>query len=64
LAGRIRVQYGRVSASGKAICNKKKKGIFMFEELDVFFVGIKDSPGAYGGPKKEKIFINFFVIKL
>jgi hypothetical protein len=23
----------------------------MFEELDVFFVGIKDSPGAYGGLK-------------
>jgi hypothetical protein len=30
---------------------KKDQGIFMFEELDVFFVGIKNSPGAYGGLK-------------
>jgi hypothetical protein len=35
----------------------------MFEELEVFFVGIKDSPGAFGGLKKRKIVINFFVIK-
>jgi hypothetical protein len=32
---------------------EKKEGIFMFEELDVFFVGIKDSSVAYGDLKRN-----------
>ncbi len=36
----------------------------MLEELDVLFVGIKDSPGAYGGLKRKENCYHFFVIKL
>jgi hypothetical protein len=54
------------TVSRKAICQKKEKkeGIFMLEELDVLFVGIKDSPGAYGGLKRKENCYHFFVIKL
>jgi hypothetical protein len=29
------------------------KSIFVFEELDAFFVGIKDSPVSYGGLRRN-----------
>ncbi len=45
--------FGNRIQKGNLPKKEKKEGIFMFEELDVFFVGIKDSSVAYGDLKRN-----------